>query len=402
MNKINIMSKFLSLLLFASVCMFANSCKSNNNETEVNSPISNNNYIEHIIPQKKIVRINWGTPVKVSHSVYNAEYGRLCFLNSDTVLLVYHCGDINNSWDNIAYRRSFDGGTTWTSEQLVKADNDPNYYGFCNASFLALRNGKILMAYIGRGNPDVNANDNVQLKVSTNRGQSFGASKTLAYGRAWEPAMVEMPNGDIELFYSSEARWWNGIGSTNVEQEILMITSKDGGNTWTSPVSVAYTSGMRDGMPVPVILRENKGIVFTIESINNSNSPYLLWSSIDNSWKEKTQVKRYLATNQIAFGGAPYLAQLPSGETLLSFHADGGRTITDWKKSTMVVFIGDSMAQNFANISYPFPNLPSNEGAFMNSIYIKDINTVVAIGSRNFADGHSEVYWVEGDIVREN
>jgi hypothetical protein len=56
------------------------------------------------------------------------------------------------------------------------------------------------------------------------------------------------------------------------------------------------------------------------------------------------------------------------------------------------------MATNFTHPSYPWPTLPTNQGAIENSLFLKDANTVVAISSRIFADGHSEVYWKEGTI----
>ena len=358
--------------------------------------------IEKITPGKPIRHIEWGTPRKVSHDVYSADYPRMLGLEGDTLFLAYHGGPRDNEWDNLYLRKSFDNGQTWSEAQVLMADVDPNYFGFANPGFLALRNGRILLAFVGRGNPDDNQHNNIQVMHSDDRGETWSEPRVVAYGRSWEPAMVEHPGGDILMFYSSEARWWQV--AEQLEQEILMVQSKNAGISWSVPRSVAYTAGKRDGMAVPLVLREGKGIVFTIESVSSPDSPWVLWSSLKKRFEKPSEISRYLAAPKslVNFGGGPYLIQLPTGETILSCHDTGGRHIgSDWKKNTMYVLIGDSDARNFSNPSYPFPGLPPNEGAFFNSVHALDANTVIALGSRHFADGHAEVHWVTGAIVRE-
>lgn len=346
--------------------------------------------------------ITWdNTARKLSHDVYFAEYGRVHRVRGDTLLLTYHCGDQENYWDNIAIRRSIDGGTNWSAAEILMADTDPKYYGFANPEILVLQNGDVMLAFTGRGKPDDNAHGNIQIRVSKDRGWTFGTPRIVATGRSWEPAMVQLPDGDIELFYSSEAAWWPG---TNPQQEILMVHSTDNGQNWTLPMHVSYVSGMRDGMPVPLVLKDNKGIVFGIESVNNTQSPWILWSSVAARWQyaglgTTANNRRWLATSQRIWGGAPYLVQLPTGQTLLSTQDAGGRTIgSDWRKNTMLVLVGNSVAKNFTNISYPWPNLPTNEGAYYSSLFMKNNTTPVLITTRSFADGHSEIYWKEGHI----
>jgi hypothetical protein len=282
------------------------------------------------------------------------------------------------------------------------ADNVSGYYGFSDPDILVMQNGWLMLAFVGRGNPDDNTHDNVEIRISKDNGASWGTSQIIATGRSWEPGMVQLPDGDIEMFYSSEAKWWPG---SNPQQDILFIHSKDNGATWSSPTEVAYATGDRDGMPVPLLLNNNKGIVFSIESVNNSKSPWLVWSSLDARWNYAgngtfQNGRRWLGTNDIVFGGAPFVTQLSTGETLLSFQDAGGRNIgSDWKKSTMLVYTGNSIAQNFSRINDPWPNLPTSEGAYYSSLFLKDANTVVLVTTRNFGDGHSEVWWKEGQIT---
>lgn len=355
-----------------------------------------------IIPGKPVSHIAWGTPRKVSHEIFSAEYGRMLRMGGDTIMMVYHGGVQNNTWDNIYLRKSYDKGLTWSAPETLMEDTDPDYWGFANPELVGLRSGRILMAFTGRGRPDDNQHDNIQVMHSDDRGQSWSGPRIVAYGRSWEPAMVQHPGGDVLMVYSSEARWWGT--DQELEQEILMVSSENEGMSWTVPRTVAYTDGKRDGMPVPLVLKENKGIVFAIESVGSADSPWIVWSSNQDQFRDSDNIVRWLAVPKslVNFGGGPYLAQLPTGETILSCHDAGGRAIgADWKKNTMYVLIGDAEAKDFSNVSYPFPDLPPDEGAFFNSIYALDANTLIALGGRNFSDGHSEVHWVTGTIVRE-
>jgi hypothetical protein len=358
--------------------------------------------IQTSIPGDPIRHIEWVTPVKVSHDVYSAEYPRMLRLGGDTLFLAYHGGSVGNEWDNIYLRKSFDLGATWSDPITMMTDNDPNYWGFSNPEFLELRSGRIMMAFTGRGRPDDNFHGNIQLMLSEDRGETWSSPRIVSMGRAWEPAMIQHPNGDVQLFYSSEARWWQVADF--IEQEILMVKSTNGGLSWNQPKTVAYTNGVRDGMPVPLVLNDKKGMVFAIESVGNSNGPWILEADLESRFEVSAAISRRLAVPKslVNFGGGTYIIQLPTGETILSCHDTGGREIgLDWKKNTMYVLVGDNEAKNFSKVSYPFPDLPADEGAFFNSVHALDENTVIALGSRHFSDNHAEVHWVTGSIIRE-
>jgi len=352
-----------------------------------------------------VVNLTWDTgAVKISDNVYFAEYPRVHRLGGDTLLLTYHCGPSTNTWGNVALRQSTDGGQTWSPAVLVEPATIPGYYGFSDPDILVMQNGWLMMAFVGRGNPDDNTHDNVQIALSKDRGQTWGTPQIIISGRSWEPGMVQLPNGTIDVFYSSEAAWWP---SANPQQEILMVSSADNGATWTTtPKHVSYAAGDRDGMPVPVLLQNGKGIAFAIESVNNSQSPWIQWSSVDANFNYETygtidNGRRWLATQQPIWGGAPYLIQLPTGETLLSVQDAGGRSIgSDWHKNTMLVLAGNTIAQNFSQVTQPWPNLPTDEGAYYNSLYLSNDTTLVALTTRNFPDGHSEIWWKRGTLKR--
>jgi hypothetical protein len=354
------------------------------------------------------ISIRWAkTARKVSHDVYFAEYGRVKKWNGDTLLLTYHCGTKGNEWDNIVLRRSFDNGITWQPPQVLVADNKPKkYYGFSTPDLLRLKNGWLVLAYTGRGIPDDSTHNNIQVSISKDKGYTWSKPNIIAIGRSWEPGMVQLPDGEIQLFFSTEfVSTKNSKGRH--EQKILMLSSKDNGLRWSPPKMVAFMKGLRDGMAIPLLLKSNKGVITAFESVNNGQSPCFVWSSLKSGWNYKDMAtpengRRWCGVDNI-WGGAPYMVQLPTGEIIMSIQDSGGRGIeryTQWKKNTMLVVVGNSMAKSFTNLSYPWPALPKSEGAYFNSVYLKNDSTIVAVSTRNFPDAHSEVWWKEGYIRR--
>lgn len=346
---------------------------------------------------------------KVSHEVYFAEYGRIRRLHGDTLLLVYHCGSRGNEWDNIALRKSYNNGRTWQPAQLVVKDSLPNrYYGFSTPDLLVLKNGWLVLAYTGRGKPDDSLHNNIQVRLSKNKGLSWMPATIVSVGRSWEPGMVQLPDGEIELFFSTELsssrRSWN-----RPEQKIILVTSHNNGLTWSQGKQIAFMKGGRDGMPVPVVLKNNKGIAVILESVHSLKSPYIIWSSLKKRWNypklpfEENGRRWYGAAGKL-WAGAPYLIQLPTGETVVSVQDTGGRKInryTDWKKNTMLVMVGNSVAKNFTGVTYPWPGLSVHEGTYFNSLFLKNDSTIWAVSTRSFPDNHSEIHVKEGRILRE-
>ena len=396
------MKYFTRLILFASViCFYA--CWQP-------SP-----YVEPIVEERPPAdsslprsRIIWEPTSKlVSHNVYFAEYGRVRRLAGDTLLLVYHCGTKENEWDNIALRKSVDNGNTWNAARIIVPDNKPNYSGFSTPDLLVLKNGWLLLSYTGKGIPDDTTHNNLQMRISKDGGDNWGEPRIVALGRSWEPGMLQLPDGEIQLFFSSEFVS-SKRSKMRHEQQILLVKSKDNGNTWSAPRQVAFTPGRRDGMPVPVLLKNNKGIIFPVEAVNNETSPEIIWSSVKSGWNYKQPGTKengrrwYAAVNPI-WGGAPCLLQLPSGETVISMQTEGGRKIDrykEWKNNTMVVMVGNNMARNFKYISYPYPDLPLDHGAYFSSLFLKNDSTIVLLTTRTFPDRNSGVFWKEGHVVR--
>jgi len=348
--------------------------------------------------------IVWDPPSaakKISQDGYFADYGRVKRIgNTDTLILVYHGGPNNGDWVNICMRMSYDNGNMWTPQTIVMdiEDHNSEYWRFCTPEVLVMKNGTVILAYEANAKPDENTSS-VQVLISKDTCKTWEGPVIYTTGRSWEPAMVELPNGEIEMFYSSEAKWWPG---ETLYQEIQYTYSTDMGYSWSQARTVAYYPNKRDGMPVPLLLQGNRGVVFAIESVYSALSPFIIKRDLAQPWILATSnffngPYRWVVSNFSGFGGAPYLLQLPTGEILLSAHIGKGG---DWHQNNyMQVMVGNKDAKNFGQLTTPWGILPTNESAVNNSLFLKDQETVVAVSCRMFTDGSGGVYWLEGKIV---
>lgn len=349
-------------------------------------------------------KIAWKDPstaIRISQSGYFGDYGRIKRAgNTDTLILVYQGGPENNDWVNICMRLSYNNGATWSEQVILKNINDfsSTYWRFCTPELLVMKNGTVILAYEANVKEDENKSE-IHILISRDTCKSFEDPIILICGRSWEPAMIELPGGEIELFYSSEEKWWPG---DPIYQEIIRIASTDGGYNWSEPVTVAYYPEKRDGMPVPLLLKGNRGVVFAIESVNSALSPYIIKRDLNADWNLTTSgfynsPYRWVVNNFSGHGGAPYLLQLPTGEVLLSAHIYRGG---DWHQNNyMQTMVGDNNARNFSYIANPWGYLPENQSSVNNSLFLLDNETVVAVSCRMFPDKMGGIYWLEGKIV---
>jgi hypothetical protein len=351
----------------------------------------------------KIVWDDPSTAIKLNPENTFGEYGRVERVGeSDTLLLVYHGGPNTGDWLNIYLRRSLDNGKTWEEQETLMdlADYPGQYWRFCTPEILQLQNGWILIAFEANARPDEHESS-IQILVSKDKGASWGEPLIYKTGRTWEPSMVQLPHGEIELFYSSEEKWW---GSHDLYQDIQVIRSTDNGESWSDPRVIAYYPRRRDGMPVPTVLQGNKGVVFGIECVGSSNSPYIIHRDMNEPWILETSnflngPHRWLVGGFSGHGGAPYILQLPTGEIVYSAHIYRGG---DWHQNNyQQVLIGDNDAKEYEGLTYPWGMLPMGEGAVNNSLFLKDDSTIVTISTRMFSNGSGGLYWLEGKIVEK-
>lgn len=295
----------------------------------------------------------------------------------------------------VCIARSSDDGKTWSkTEMLAKA---PQGYA-TNPELLVLANGWILYLYNER--PDDHVHKfTIQVMVSKDNGHTWKhlstpyVADTEWDNGCWEPSAIQLPSGEIQLVFANENPYRD-----SKEQEISLCRSFDNGRTWTEAKPISFRAGHRDGMPVPMLMRDGKGIIVAIEDNGYTLmfTPALIFTSLKDNWNQSSasgasprRMRPITAPTNVEWGGAPYIRQMPSGETVLSFQSSVGRA-----HPQMVVYVGDENARNFGGKTIPF-EVPSDQGGWWNSLFVKNDKTITAISSFNGAvwamDGHIEL-----------
>ena len=359
-------------------------------------------------------RISWNnrtTAIQLNPSSIQAEYPRVLRVSKDTLILTYHGGDgstgSTDHWQNIYICRSTDNGKTWTDPEKIldktKTWLSNGWYRFTNADMVKLQNGWVLMTWSSNANPETNENCQVFVMISKDGGQTWGDPITVLRGRCWEPQIVQLPGGELELLVSSEAAWW-GVQS-NLFQEIVCARSTDNGETWTAQKRASYNPGKRDGMPVQVVLQGNKGILFSYESINSDKNPSISWRPLNGEWDsadwDEVQDDRRWVCESIRGGCAPYALQLETGEVVVMGHLDQKGDV--WQTNRLQICVGDNTGHNFGYRTIPFSSLPTGEGAYYGSLFQKDSDTIWLLYTHSYYTGSTNtkncVELLEGKIV---
>ncbi|MGV3538173.1 MAG: sialidase family protein, partial [Rufibacter sp.] len=318
--------------------------------------------------------------VSTGESGYHA-YARLIQLHDKSLICVYE------SNGRIATVRSSDLGVTWSAPVIVAAK--PAGYNNTVPDIMQLRDNSILVSYNPRPHDPLEPAKRfgIRTKKSYDGGLTWRDERLLYEAGyqfengCWEPAPIQLPNGEVQVYFANE-----GPYTSSSEQNISMVSSNDGGLTWTSqPKTVSFRAGKRDGMPSPLLLQNGKDIVVAIEDDGVGNfKPYTVRTTLANNWATPVTGSSSDRDNSLVdplgssiYAGAPYIRQLKTGETIMSYQGTEGRT-NHLNNSEMKVVIGNSEAKGFNRKTVPFV-IPGNTNGLWNSLAVLDDGTVVAV-----------------------
>lgn len=358
------------------------------------------------------IRIAWdySTLKRLSPESANySGYARMIKLRNGNLFCVYE------SDRSIHTIKSSDGGKSWSPAKIIAAPE--NNISCSVPEVLQLQDGSIMVSYNlrpPRNNADPERRFAIGVTRSVDDGETWSNPVEVFKGGfefgngCWEPAQIQLPSGEIQLYIANEAPY-----TQSDEQEITMFRSVDDGVTWSPGKTVSFRSGHRDGMPVPLLLKNKDEIIVAIEDNGISGKdfkPAIIRTTISNSWANapvsaSNGGREYAMahTDSISdnkYAGAPYIRQLLSGEVILSYQSNERRKDFKWDRSDMIVAIGNSEGKKFNRKSIPFYISDASKTALWNSICVENDSTLIALSSTN-AYGRTAVWMIKGYLLPE-
>ncbi len=353
------------------------------------------------------VRISWDnatyqemTEVNVPDAGFvekNLYYPRIKRLANGMLFMSFN--NHHYGW-NVYVRHSEDNGKTWSDARLLRENHkEVSSVGsddkvFVNSDFIQLRDGRILLAYqwrykLGYGDiPNTNNNCGIEIMLSEDNGLTFSEPREVYRGRCWEPAMLQLPSGEIQMYITSSQDVVDNVSYPRT----IVIRSFDGGKTWQDKVlctwldneAISRTIDDRyafDGMPSGVWLDDNNGIAVPLEVWHSKfvvdQTPIVVKTPAGENWRIDQQkildeggpdypYKKQI--NKDLWGYGPYSTKLGTGEMVVLCNGTYKGEEGIW------TLIGDKKADNFRFATSPFTG-------YWGSIDFIGNNEVIATGT---------------------
>lgn len=305
------------------------------------------------------LELNYRSYVEIKPDLLGASqvtYPRVKQLSDGRYILFYQDGHIG--W-NIYYSQSNDGkvwsrGRELFSSYRVENNTDDRCFATCDA--LILQNGDILAVSSFRTNMGFYTNlagNGIMMRRSRDNGRTWDAEQIVYQGSNWEPYLLQLPDGKIQLYFTdaNTATWSSGTS---------LIESQDNGQTWSPALGSApykiirqitkYEGGepvYTDQMPCAILLNDGHTLAAVLESCLADGSYWITMAYAEDDWVHLSGTEEGPADRQsnLFVGAGGYLVQFPSGETAVSYNDS---------ESLLSIRMGDEQARNLREPYRPF------------------------------------------------
>ncbi len=270
----------------------------------------------------------------VNDGKYNAFPG-LTLLPNDHLIVVYRKGTGHVSTDGVIYyRTSSDQGQTWSPEATVYSSptvdaRDPE--------IVLLNSGKLLLSFFTANATSSVTNVYTMFGTPTGDSVSWGSANLLNTGftqtQAVSSKAIQLANGNIVL-----PVYGDNTGETN--DSAAVVTSTDGGNTWSTENTIASNAGGQEydeanGVQLPsgrivLLIRHDVGTTGYARVYSDDNGA--TWSSPVNVISQPSSNEGRPTVLLLNGGGLFLLTRTTTGSTPTGYAVswDQGVTWTDF------------------------------------------------------------------------
>ena len=280
------------------------------------------------------IKIVWEQPEKIT----KGGYPRVHRLNDGRLMMCYA-----RSSDTYI-RFSSDNGRTWSAEEskvmsrfIVENERGKARLTASNPEFAQLSSmhpdhpGRIIFACnyrpkwmkAGVGDEDLSSVHpyTISIKTSDDGGKTWsrmhhiyksGLWNENVLRGCWEPFVLELPDGTVQVYFADETPYW---ARRSKWQNISVMESDDGGDTWSGPRVIAQNGKHRDGMPVVAI--HDDMLLMAIETSGEGSRlhPVMISNPVKDNWKttvgegseHRFHPFRRSLMSDVTYSGAPYI-----------------------------------------------------------------------------------------------
>lgn len=282
------------------------------------------------------------------NSSLGGTYPRLARLGDGSLLATFttFAGNVNH----ISLARSTDDGGTWQPAGEVTngvGDIDNAMPLQTNFRQPGASVNRILVAY--RNHTRDASGNYVTFRITVSGSDDGGGTWNVLSdvedaappNGLWEPFLIIAPSGALQVYYARE--------NATDDQDVIMRTTGDGGQTWSGPTVVAG-SGVtaRDGMPgvAAVSTGAFNGIVLIYET--GVNGQFVVHSQMSSDSGATWTPRALVYSPGGSFNaGAPQIIALPSGALVASFMTDEGTAVSNWpNNAAMKVVLSQGISNN--------------------------------------------------------